>query len=173
MNLLLIFVVSGKWDTTEASQGKFNFAGLDYLVNWAQTNNKLVRGHTTVWYSQLPSWVSAINNKATLTSVIQTHVSTEIGRYAGKVLQWVSFYAHKREVRCLPFVRMSSTRCSMKAVDSAPQSSPPSSVRTLCALLLRQPGKPIQQRSSTSMTTSKKHLGVRVVQVALTTPQHC
>ncbi|TVY84712.1 Endo-1,4-beta-xylanase C [Lachnellula suecica] len=79
---------SGKWDTIEATQGKFNFAGLDYLVNWAQTNNKLVRGHTTVWYSQLPSWVSAINNKATLTTVIQNHVTTEIGRYAGKVLQW-------------------------------------------------------------------------------------
>jgi len=79
---------SGKWDTTEPQQGKFNFQGLDALVNWAQSNNKLVRGHTTLWYSQLPSWVSAINNKATLTSVIQTHVSTEIGRYAGKVLQW-------------------------------------------------------------------------------------
>ncbi|KAE8443561.1 hypothetical protein EG329_001723 [Mollisiaceae sp. DMI_Dod_QoI] len=79
---------SGKWDTTEASQGKFNFNGLDYLVSWAQTNNKLVRGHTTVWYSQLPGWVSAISSKDTLTTVIQNHVSTEIGRYAGKILQW-------------------------------------------------------------------------------------
>jgi hypothetical protein len=81
---------SGKWDTIEASRGNFNFAGLDTLVNWATTNNKLVRGHTTVWYSQLPSWVSAITDKTTLTTVIQTHVSTEIGRYAGKILQWVS-----------------------------------------------------------------------------------
>lgn len=79
---------SGKWDTTEASQGKFNFNGLDTLVNWAQTNKKLVRGHTTVWYSQLPSWVSAISSKDTLTTVIQNHVTTEIGRYAGKILQW-------------------------------------------------------------------------------------
>jgi len=79
---------SGKWDSIEPSQGNFNFGGLDTLVNWATTNNKYVRGHTTVWYSQLPSWVSAISNKDTLTSVIQKHVSTEIGRYAGKVLQW-------------------------------------------------------------------------------------
>ncbi|RDL40898.1 Beta-xylanase [Venustampulla echinocandica] len=79
---------SGKWDTIESSQNNFNFGGLDTLVNWAQSNNKLVRGHTTVWHSQLPGWVQNIRDKNTLTAVIQKHVSTEIGRYAGKVLQW-------------------------------------------------------------------------------------
>ncbi|KAG8911973.1 Endo-1,4-beta-xylanase F3 [Tulasnella sp. 417] len=79
---------SMKWDATESSQNSFNFGGADYLVNFAQTNGKLVRGHTLLWHSQLPQWVKNINSASTLTSVIQNHAKTIVTRYKGKVFQY-------------------------------------------------------------------------------------
>ena len=56
------------------------------LITVPLRRGALTRG--TVWHSQLPSWVSAISDKTTLTSVIQNHISNLAGRYKGKVRSW-------------------------------------------------------------------------------------
>ncbi|KAL1864279.1 hypothetical protein VTK73DRAFT_5989 [Phialemonium thermophilum] len=76
---------SMKWESIENTKGQYNWAQADYLVNWAVENNKTIRGHTFVWHSQLAGWVQNIRDKAQLTDAIQTHITTVMTRYKGKI----------------------------------------------------------------------------------------
>jgi endo-1,4-beta-xylanase len=77
-----------KWDSTEPNQNQFNLGGGDQIANWATQNNKQMRCHTLVWYSQLPGWVNNINNNATLISVMENHIKTLMTRWKGKCTHW-------------------------------------------------------------------------------------
>ncbi|GKT52855.1 glycosyl hydrolase family 10 [Colletotrichum tofieldiae] len=79
---------SMKWDQIEPTQGKFNWANADTLVDFATQNGKKIRGHTLVWHSQLAGYVNNIKDKATLTKVIQDHIKAVVGRYKGKIYHW-------------------------------------------------------------------------------------
>ncbi|KAI0468319.1 carbohydrate-binding module family 1 protein [Xylaria cf. heliscus] len=78
-----------KWQYTEPSQGQFSYTSGDQIAELAETNGQLLRCHTLVWYSQLPSWVSSGTwTTTTLTSVINTHISNVVGHYKGKCYAW-------------------------------------------------------------------------------------
>ncbi|KAI1211458.1 glycoside hydrolase family 10 protein [Annulohypoxylon truncatum] len=79
---------SMKWDAIEPTRGGFTFDGADALVDFAVQNGQSVRGHTLLWYQQLPDYVSAITDATELTSVLENHISTIVGRYKGKVRAW-------------------------------------------------------------------------------------
>jgi endo-1,4-beta-xylanase len=78
-----------KWQVVEPTQGTFNWGGADAIVTFAEAHGQRVRGHTLVWYNQLPDW---LNNgsftPAQLKDLLQQHITTEVGRYAGKIYAW-------------------------------------------------------------------------------------
>jgi endo-1,4-beta-xylanase len=78
-----------KWDTIEPSQGTYNYTQADALVKYAQQHGQLVRGHTLVWYNQLPSWVTSGNySSAQLKEILKQHITSEVSHFKGKIWQW-------------------------------------------------------------------------------------
>ena len=76
-----------KWDTTEPSNGSYNFAPGDTIVSFAQSHNMRVRGHNLVWHSQLPSWVSSLPTSQ-VKAAMEAHITTEVTHYKGKIYAW-------------------------------------------------------------------------------------
>jgi endo-1,4-beta-xylanase len=80
---------SMKWDAIEPSRGTFNYAKADTVVALAQANHQIVRGHTLVWHSQLPDWVSSGGFSATeLDSVLKNHITNEVTHYQWQLYAW-------------------------------------------------------------------------------------
>ena len=78
-----------KWGTVEPTQGQFNWTGADQIVAFAQANNQVVRGHNLVWHQQLPNWLTSGSfTGPQVLQLMQQHITTEVTRFAGKVIQW-------------------------------------------------------------------------------------
>ncbi|MEG3616079.1 endo-1,4-beta-xylanase [Isoptericola haloaureus] len=80
-----------KWAEIHPEPDVYDFAGADALMAFAQAHGQEVRGHTLLWHSQNPGWVTEA--AATWTcdearDVLEDHVRTVVGRYAGDIYEW-------------------------------------------------------------------------------------
>ena len=77
-----------KWDSTEPTRNTFTFTAGDTIVAFAAANGIQVKGHTLVWHSQLPTWVSAITDPVDLHNVMINHITQVVSHFRGKVMGW-------------------------------------------------------------------------------------
>ena len=82
-----------KWQIVEPEQGVFDWSQADQLVQFAEANGQLVRGHTLVWHNQLPTWLTTGVANGTISStqlmdLAHKHITTEVTRYRGRIWQW-------------------------------------------------------------------------------------
>ncbi|WP_394436675.1 endo-1,4-beta-xylanase [Streptomyces sp. SGAir0957] len=76
-----------KWDATEGTRGSFTFGNADQIVDHARSKGMKVRGHTLVWHSQLPSWVSGLS-ATDLRSAMNNHITQVMQHYKGDIYAW-------------------------------------------------------------------------------------
>ena len=76
-----------KWDTTEPSNGSYDFGPGDAVVSFAKAHGMRVRGHNLVWQSQLPSWVSSLPLNQ-VQQAMESHITAEVSHYKGEVYAW-------------------------------------------------------------------------------------
>lgn len=80
-----------KWELIHPADGVYDFTGADAIVEFARANNQEVRGHTLLWHSQNAPWVMEAAESWTCEdarAVLEDHVKTVVGRYAGEIYQW-------------------------------------------------------------------------------------
>lgn len=84
-----------KFDATEPEQNQFSFGGSDAIMWVADRYHQEVRGHTLVWHSQVPAWVSQDgkkNNhdysKEQLLAILKNHIFQVVGKYKGQIREW-------------------------------------------------------------------------------------
>ena len=80
-----------KWAEIHPEPDVYDFSGADAIIAFARANNMEVRGHTLLWHSQNPEWVTQA--AATWTceearTVLEDHITTVVGRYAGQIYEW-------------------------------------------------------------------------------------
>jgi endo-1,4-beta-xylanase len=78
-----------KWESVEPQRGVFDWSGADALVANARAHHQVIRGHTLVWHNQLPAWLTqGTFSGDELRAILRDHITTEVGRYRGKVHAW-------------------------------------------------------------------------------------
>ncbi|SCE68258.1 endo-1,4-beta-xylanase [Micromonospora mirobrigensis] len=77
-----------KWQVLQPTPGRYDWTAADRIVGIALDNGQAVYGHTLVWHSGTPAWVSESWPREKLRALLREHVTTVVSRYRGKVWAW-------------------------------------------------------------------------------------
>ncbi|MEZ4810087.1 MAG: endo-1,4-beta-xylanase [Allomuricauda sp.] len=72
---------------------RYNWQFADEIVDFAQKNHLLLRGHALCWHNQAGDWIFKDDDRNQVTKEVflqrlKEHITTVVGRYKGKIYAW-------------------------------------------------------------------------------------
>jgi GH35 family endo-1,4-beta-xylanase len=78
-----------KWGTLQPVDAThWDFTQADAVVAAAQAAHQAIKGHTLIWYQQLPPFVTSSVAPADLEKMINANIDTVVGHYKGQLRAW-------------------------------------------------------------------------------------
>ncbi|MEM1269253.1 MAG: endo-1,4-beta-xylanase [Bacteroidota bacterium] len=82
-----------KWGLIHPQPGQYAFGDADRYVEFGETNDMFIVGHTLIWHQQTPAWVfeDATGQPLTREALLERmedHIQTVVGRYKGRIDGW-------------------------------------------------------------------------------------
>ena len=77
-----------KWNALRPSADTYFFDDADYLLNFAEQNRMKLRGHNLLWHRSIPKWFTAMATRENAKGLLEAHIATVAGRYAGRLHSW-------------------------------------------------------------------------------------
>lgn len=82
-----------KWESVHPQPDTYAFKEPDRYVDFGESNQMFIVGHTLVWHNQTPRWVFQDTNgqpvtRDVLLARMRDHIQTVVGRYKGRIKVW-------------------------------------------------------------------------------------
>ena len=78
-----------KMANVHPAQDRYDWAGSDVLVNFAEQNKQRMHGHTSVWHQAVPTWVTNFKgDSAAWEGLFKSHIQTVVSHYKGRIASW-------------------------------------------------------------------------------------
>ncbi|HYL86128.1 MAG TPA: endo-1,4-beta-xylanase [Candidatus Angelobacter sp.] len=77
-----------KWRATHPEPDRYDFAGADAFMYFAESHKILARGHNLCWHEHNPDWLESTATPENAVSLLRSHIQTVVGRYRGRIHSW-------------------------------------------------------------------------------------